>query len=96
MSGLFRWQLETPKSACFWTCRSKRGVSRGVLHPWWGVSKNNMERMARFDPPYISYEAGNIATLNGADLIREAGGGIVAVEIQYRLGIFGTYHISCH
>lgn len=51
--------------------------------------------MAPFDPPYISYEAGNIATLNGADLVREAGGGLVAIEIQYRLGIFGKYHISC-
>lgn len=27
--------------------------------------------------------------MNGADLVREAGGGIVAVELEYRLGIFG-------
>ena len=26
---------------------------------------------------------------NGNDLIREAGGGVVAVMIQYRLGVFG-------
>jgi len=27
--------------------------------------------------------------MDGADLVREAGGGIVAVEVEYRLGIFG-------
>ena len=26
---------------------------------------------------------------NGNDLVREAGGGVVAVFIQYRLGVFG-------
>jgi len=26
---------------------------------------------------------------NGNDLLREAGGGVVAVIIQYRLGVFG-------
>lgn len=31
---------------------------------------------------------------SGDDLIREAGGGIVAVEVEYRLGIFGTYSSS--
>lgn len=29
--------------------------------------------------------------MSGADLVTEAGGGIVAVEIEYRLGIFGVY-----
>lgn len=32
--------------------------------------------------------------MSGADLVREAGGGIVAVELEYRLGIFGEYY-SC-
>lgn len=27
--------------------------------------------------------------MSGTDLITEAGGGIVAVELEYRLGIFG-------
>ena len=27
--------------------------------------------------------------MDGADLVREAGGGIVAVELEYRLGVFG-------
>lgn len=40
------------------------------------------------------YEAGTTAGLSGADLIREAGGGIVAVESEYRLGIFGTWNVS--
>jgi len=35
------------------------------------------------------YEGGSTTGLSGADLIREAGGGIVAVESEYRLGIFG-------
>jgi carboxylesterase type B len=33
--------------------------------------------------------AGSAAGFDGDDLIREAGGGIVAVIIQYRLGVFG-------
>ena len=33
------------------------------------------------------YVVGNAT--NGNDLIREAGGGVVAVIIQYRLGVFG-------
>ena len=39
------------------------------------------------------YEAGTTAGESGADLIREAGGGIVAVEAEYRLGIFGMFSI---
>jgi carboxylesterase type B len=35
------------------------------------------------------YIEGNASMYNGNDLIREAGGGIVAVVIQYRLGLFG-------
>jgi cholinesterase len=30
-----------------------------------------------------------VAVYNGNDLVREAGGGVVAVFIQYRLGLFG-------
>ena len=33
--------------------------------------------------------AGSTQGESGADLVREAGGGIVAVELEYRLGIFG-------
>lgn len=29
--------------------------------------------------------------MSGSDLITEAGGGVVAVELEYRLGIFGEY-----
>jgi len=36
------------------------------------------------------YEALSTAGMSGADLVREAGGGIVAVETEYRLGIFGA------
>ena len=35
------------------------------------------------------YVLGNASAYNGNDLIREAGGGVVAVLIQYRLGLFG-------
>ncbi|GLB40131.1 putative type-B carboxylesterase lipase family protein [Lyophyllum shimeji] len=35
------------------------------------------------------YQAGNAQPYNGEDLIREANGGMVAVAIQYRLGVFG-------
>ena len=35
------------------------------------------------------YVKGNASQYNGNDLIREAGGGVVAVVIQYRLGLFG-------
>ena len=35
------------------------------------------------------YILGNASVFNGNDLIREAGGGVVAVIIQYRLGLFG-------
>ena len=34
--------------------------------------------------------------MSGADLVREAGGGIVAVELEYRLGIFGRQTQSHH
>ena len=37
------------------------------------------------------YIAGR-ALSTGNDLIREAGGGVVAVSIQYRLGLFGFLH----
>ena len=36
-----------------------------------------------------SYVEFSTAGMSGADLVHEAGGGIVAVEIEYRLGIFG-------
>lgn len=35
------------------------------------------------------YEAGTESWFSGVDLIVDAGGGVVAVAIQYRLGIFG-------
>jgi Carboxylesterase family len=35
------------------------------------------------------YGEGNASMYNGNDLIREAGGGVVAVVIQYRLGLLG-------
>ena len=35
------------------------------------------------------YIIGNASKYYGNDLIREAGGGVVAVMIQYRLGLFG-------
>ncbi|KAL5483591.1 hypothetical protein ACEPAI_8823 [Sanghuangporus weigelae] len=35
------------------------------------------------------YVALSTAGMNGADLVREAGGGVVAVELEYRLGVFG-------
>ena len=36
-----------------------------------------------------SYMVNSTRGTSGADLIKEAGGGIVAVEIEYRLGLFG-------
>ena len=47
-----------------------------------------------------SYVEFGTAGMSGADLVHEAGGGIVAVEIEYRLGIFGetrspTAHNIC-
>ena len=39
--------------------------------------------------PRGGYVEGNASEFNGNDLIREAGGGVVAVIIQYRLGVFG-------
>ena len=35
------------------------------------------------------YVSGSASTFNGNDLVREAGGGVVIVIIQYRLGVFG-------
>ncbi|KAH8113825.1 cephalosporin esterase [Phellopilus nigrolimitatus] len=35
------------------------------------------------------YVGGTTASDSGADLVREAGGGIVAIELEYRLGVFG-------
>ena len=32
---------------------------------------------------------GNASSFDGNDLVREAGGGVIAVLIQYRLGLFG-------
>ena len=39
---------------------------------------------------HARYVALSTAGMNGADLVREAGGGVVAVELEYRLGVFGT------
>ena len=36
-----------------------------------------------------SYADGNVAMYPGEDLIEDANGGVVIVEIQYRLGLFG-------
>ena len=36
-----------------------------------------------------SYAFGNVAVYPGEDLIGDANGGVVIVEIQYRLGLFG-------
>lgn len=38
---------------------------------------------------------GGTAGQDGADLVKEAGGGIVAVEVEYRLGIF-WYDVFIH
>ena len=35
------------------------------------------------------YEFGDVTNTTGDDLIREAGGGLVTVTLDYRLGIFG-------
>ncbi|KAI0782412.1 cephalosporin esterase [Irpex lacteus] len=35
------------------------------------------------------YVAGNVVGTTGDDLIREAGGGLIAVTLDYRLGVFG-------
>lgn len=37
----------------------------------------------------VSYVQGDARNLTGDDLVREAGGGIVVVTLEYRLGIFG-------
>lgn len=34
---------------------------------------------------------GSSAVTNGEDLITEAGGGIVAISLEYRLGVFGQW-----
>ena len=39
--------------------------------------------------PRGGYAWGNESVYNGNDLVRESGGGVVAVFIQYRLGVFG-------
>ncbi|KAI5115695.1 hypothetical protein M0805_004464, partial [Coniferiporia weirii] len=36
-----------------------------------------------------SYVLGSVSEFDGSDLIRDANGGVVVVEIQYRLGVFG-------
>ncbi len=36
-----------------------------------------------------SYVAGSAGSFDGNDLLRESGNGVVAVIIQYRLGLFG-------
>ncbi|XP_006458946.1 hypothetical protein AGABI2DRAFT_115910 [Agaricus bisporus var. bisporus H97] len=35
------------------------------------------------------YQSGSVSRFDGDDLVREAGGGVVAVLIQYRLGVLG-------
>ena len=41
--------------------------------------------------PFVrgGYAFGSAPPYNGNDLVREAGNGVVAVVIQYRLGVFG-------
>ncbi|GLB44903.1 putative type-B carboxylesterase lipase family protein [Lyophyllum shimeji] len=55
-----------------------------------GISTSPLERK----PVVIfihggGYQEGNALFVNGQDLVREAGRGVVAVAIQYRLGVFG-------
>ena len=37
------------------------------------------------------YIAGNVSASPGGDLVNDADGGVVVVEIQYRLGLFGQH-----
>ena len=39
----------------------------------------------------LRYIAGNISASPGGDLVNDADGGVVVVEIQYRLGLFGQH-----
>lgn len=41
-------------------------------------------------PLLLSYIGGEGAGSDGGDLIRDAKGGVVAVTIEYRLGLFGV------
>ena len=43
-----------------------------------------------------SYVGGNVVGTTGVDLIREAGGGLIAVTLDYRLGVFGMYSAKSH
>ena len=38
---------------------------------------------------WIRYTRGTGVTSNGGDLIRAAGGGLIAITVDYRLGVFG-------
>lgn len=47
------------------------------------------------DLVFIRYVAGNVQNEKGDDLINEAGGGVIVVTLDHRLGVFGAYTWYC-
>ncbi|KAK7050015.1 hypothetical protein VNI00_005446 [Paramarasmius palmivorus] len=58
--------------------RTEEKVACGRVDPWWRANEDANR-----------YILGDAIGFNGADLIKESNNGVVAVFIQYRLGLFG-------
>ena len=54
-----------------------------------------MTYMDSIDCLAFSYVGGSTNGTSGNDLIKEGGGGLIAVELEYRLGIFGMQDCIC-
>ncbi|TFK35569.1 Alpha/Beta hydrolase protein [Crucibulum laeve] len=68
-------QANTLPNACF-----QAGSGTNAINPF---------RLQNSNTSSGGYQGGSSATFDGNDLIRESGAGVVAVTIQYRLGVFG-------
>ena len=90
------WELTNDHGQCLysWKFGRKAGPSSHRLDTRVRTSLINLQKKKTTSGLHIyvlrgGYVKGNASQYNGNDLIREAGGGVVAVVIQYRLGLFG-------
>jgi Carboxylesterase family len=72
-----------------WEKKRTFRLSSGYMGIYYLLLSTNFSLIIFFLFARGGYVEGNASQFNGNDLVREAGGGVVAVIIQYRLGVFG-------
>ena len=68
-------------------------ITGACVDSWWRVCII-LSKISYITHTVNSYVAGNVVGTTGVDLISEAGGGLIAVTLDYRLGVFGMYSVK--